>query len=101
MSPAQHAPRTSVIVTGFVVKSKYKKAKTPAGTYDRIVQGKQEVLGGSVKRSLAMAFLGCGGTLAKAFGLDAATRPDCHFSVVHPGRPSHNCHRRLAAAFAK
>ncbi len=47
-------------------------------------QNKQAVLGGSVKRSLAMAFLGCGATIAKAFGLDAATRPDRHFFVVHP-----------------
>jgi len=28
---------------------------------------------GSVKRSLAMALLGCGATIAKACGLDAAT----------------------------
>jgi hypothetical protein len=47
-------------------------------------QSKQEVLGGSVKRSLAMAFLGCGATIAKACGLDAATRPDCHFFVMRP-----------------
>jgi len=49
-------------------------------------QSKEEVLGGSVKRSLAMAFLGCGATIAKACGLDDATRPDCHFFVVHPMR---------------
>jgi hypothetical protein len=29
--------------------------------------------GGSVKRSLAMVFLGCGAAIAKACGLDAAT----------------------------
>ena len=50
----------------------------------RLWQSKQEALGGSVKRSLAMAFLGCDATIAKAYGLDAATRPDCHFFVVHP-----------------
>ncbi len=31
-----------------------------------------------------MAFLEWGATIAKAYGLDAATRPDCHFLVVHP-----------------
>jgi len=30
--------------------------------------------GGIVKRSLAMAFLGCGATIAKACGLDDATQ---------------------------
>ena len=30
--------------------------------------------GGSVKRSLAMAMFACGTTIAKTFGLDAATR---------------------------
>jgi len=48
-------------------------------------QSKQEALGGSVKRSVAMAFSGCGTTIAKAYGLDAATRPDYHLFVVHPG----------------
>ncbi len=43
------------------------------------------LLGGSVKRSLAMACLGRSITIAKAFGLDAATRIECHFFVVHPG----------------
>ncbi len=42
------------------------------------------LLGGSVKRSLAMACLGRSITIAKAFGLDAATRIECHFFVVHP-----------------
>jgi len=32
-------------------------------------------MGGSVKRSLAMALLGYRKTIANAFGLDAATRP--------------------------
>jgi hypothetical protein len=32
-------------------------------------------MGGMVKRSLAMVFLGCGETIAKACGLDDATRP--------------------------
>jgi hypothetical protein len=31
-------------------------------------------VGGSVKRSLAMVFLGCGATIANACGLGAATR---------------------------
>ncbi len=44
------------------------------------------LLGGSVKRSLAMACLGRSITIAKAFGLDAATRIECHFFVVHPCR---------------
>jgi len=47
-------------------------------------QSKQGVPGGVVKRSLAMAFLGYDATIAKAFGLDAATRPDCHFPVTYP-----------------
>jgi len=47
-------------------------------------QSKQEAPGGSVKRSLAMAFLGGGGAIAKAYGLDDATQPDRHFLVVHP-----------------
>ena len=38
--------------------------------------------GGSVKRSLAIAFLGCGAAIAKAFGLDAATHFDSYFLVV-------------------
>ena len=50
----------------------------------RLWQSKPDVLGGIVKRSLAMVFLGCGATIAKAFGLDDATRPDCYFLVVHP-----------------
>jgi len=33
-------------------------------------------MGGSVKRSLAMAFLGHSATIAKAFGLDDATLPN-------------------------
>jgi len=40
--------------------------------------------GGSVKRSLAMALLGRGATIAKACGLDAATRFDYRFCVVRP-----------------
>ncbi len=39
---------------------------------------KYEVVGGSVKRSLAMAFLECGATIVKAYSLDDATRPNCH-----------------------
>ena len=30
-------------------------------------------MGGSVKRSLAMVLIACPGTIAKAYGLDAAT----------------------------
>jgi len=53
------------------------------GCTTRLWQSKHDAPGGSVKRSLAMAFPGCGGAIAKAFGLDAATRPDCHLLVVH------------------
>ena len=42
------------------------------------------LLGGSVKHSLAMACLGHSITIAKAFGLDTATRIECHFFVVAP-----------------
>jgi len=35
-------------------------------------------MGGIVKRSLAMATLQCDRTIAKAFGLDAATRSPFH-----------------------
>ncbi len=31
-------------------------------------------MGGIVRRSLAMVFLGCGATIAKAYSLDDATR---------------------------
>jgi len=50
----------------------------------RLWQSKRGILGGIVNRSLAMALLGCGSAIAKAFGLDDATQPDCHFFVVHP-----------------
>jgi hypothetical protein len=47
-------------------------------------QSKREVLGGSVKRSLAMAFPRRDATIAKTIGLDDDTRPDCRFFVVRP-----------------
>jgi hypothetical protein len=41
--------------------------------------------GGSVKRSLAMALLGCDATIAKARGLDAATRANRRSFRCAPG----------------
>ena len=41
-------------------------------------------MGGSVKRSLAMAFLECNAAIAKAFGLDDATRPKLNMYCKMP-----------------
>jgi hypothetical protein len=46
----------------------------PGVMNDRILGQQHEIVGGSVKRSLAMALLGCDTAIAKACGLDAATR---------------------------
>jgi hypothetical protein len=56
--------------------------KSAAGCMTGLWQSKREVAGGSVKRSLAMAFVELSAAIAKACGLDAATRPDRHFFVV-------------------
>jgi len=84
------------------------------GRRTRLWQSKHEVVGGSVKRSLAMALLRYSATVAKACGLDTAThasslpfeihflifsqipirlqpsRNSCKIASIHPGLKEHD-----------